>query len=140
LKVFVSPNLVVTSGLSHEVLLDFDLSRSFVVQGSSSDIKGFNFKPVIRAVNLSTAGSIAGDVLNMSETGLAGATVSVTKDGIEVATAVTDESGSFKVLGLTEGTYSVTAEKEGYSSLRNESVSVTAGNEVTTQFILPVNQ
>ncbi|WPU67063.1 DUF4382 domain-containing protein [Peredibacter starrii] len=140
LKVFVSPDLTVTTGLSHDVLLDFDLSRSFVVQGTSTDIKGFNFKPAIRAVNLTSAGSISGSVQGLNEVGLSGATVTVTKNDATVATAVTDEFGYFKVLGLTEGTYSVTAEKEGYSSLKNDSISVTAGNEVTTQFILTVNQ
>ncbi|WP_408096048.1 DUF4382 domain-containing protein [Peredibacter sp. HCB2-198] len=140
LKVFVSPNLTVTTGLSHDVLLDFDLSRSFVAQGTSTDIKGFNFKPVIRAVNLTSAGSISGEVQGLNEVGLSGATVTVTKNDQTVTTAVTDEDGHFKVLGLAEGTYSVTAEKEGYSSLKNDSISVTAGNEVTTQFILTVNQ
>lgn len=138
LKVFVSPDLVVTSGLSHDVLLDFDLSRSFVAQGPANDIKGFNFKPVIRAVNLSKAGTISGIVLDMNEMALQGTTVTVTKDDQVVATAITEEDGSFKILGLPEGTYAVEAEKEGYNSLKIGAVSVTVGNEVTTQFILPV--
>ena len=138
LKVFVSPDLVVTTGLSHDVLLDFDLSRSFIAQGPASNITGFSFKPVIRAVNLSKAGTISGLVMDMSELGLPGATVTISKGDQVVATAITEEDGSFKILGLSEGTYAAQAEKEGYNSLKIGSISVTVGNDVTTQFILPV--
>ncbi|MGC9342242.1 MAG: DUF4382 domain-containing protein, partial [Bacteroidales bacterium] len=54
LKVHVNPPVYVQNGLSAELLLDFDVSRSFAMLGNMdtpAGIKGFNFKPVIRAVN-----------------------------------------------------------------------------------------
>jgi hypothetical protein len=51
----------VTTSLTQDVMLDFDLSRSFVVQGNPdtpAGIQGFHFKPVVRAVNVSDAGSL----------------------------------------------------------------------------------
>jgi hypothetical protein len=141
LKIFVKPEIVITTNMSTDVLLDFDLSQSFVPQGTANNITGFNFKPVIRAANLSNAGSISGQVESVvNDELLAGAVVTVLSGTEVVATAVTDENGYFKVIGLTEGAYNVTAEKSQYSMMKMDSVSVTAGNEVTTQFVLtPIN-
>jgi hypothetical protein len=61
IKVFIDPVISVVTGLTLDLVLDFDLSRSFVVQGNPATpagIKGFHFKPVIRAVNASRAGSL----------------------------------------------------------------------------------
>jgi hypothetical protein len=141
LKIFVKPEIVITTNMSTDVLLDFDLSQSFVAQGTADNITGFNFKPVIRAANLSTAGSISGQVESVvNDEHLSGAVVTVLSGTEVVASAVTDENGYFKVIGLTEGAYNVTAEKSQYSMMKMDSVSVTAGNEVSTQFVLtPLN-
>lgn len=141
LKIFVNPDIVIASGISTDVLLDFDLSQSFVPQGTADHITGFNFKPVIRAANLTTAGSISGDVASIvNDENLSGAVVTVMKGTEVIATAVTDDNGYFKVIGLPEGTYDVTAEKTGFNQMKIDSMNVTGGNEVTTQFILtPVN-
>jgi protocatechuate 3,4-dioxygenase beta subunit len=61
IKVFVEPAIQVVTSLTHDLVLDFDLARSFVVQGNPktpAGIKGFHFKPVIRAVNVSAAGTL----------------------------------------------------------------------------------
>lgn len=53
IKLFINPGLIVEGGLTEELLLDFDLSNSFITRGNMdipAGIKGFNFKPVIRAV------------------------------------------------------------------------------------------
>jgi len=65
IKVFMKPALTVVGGLSSDLLLDFDVSRSFVAKGGVhkvDGITGFNFKPVIKASNMSTAGTLAGNV------------------------------------------------------------------------------
>ena len=52
IKVFVDPAITVTSGLSSDLLLDFDVSKSFVAKGNlntPAGLNGFNFKPVIKA-------------------------------------------------------------------------------------------
>lgn len=137
LKVFVSPDIMVTTGLSSDVLLDFDLSRSFVPQGTASDIRGFIFKPVIRAVNLSTAGTISGEVTNVTdESVIPNATVTVSQNGEVIASALTDDQGYFKILGLPSGAYNVKVEKTGFGSMIIEAVAVSAGNEVTADMIL----
>ena len=63
IKVFIRPGLVVTGGLSSDLLLDFDVSRSFVAKGNPetpAGINGFNFKPVVKASNMSVAGTLTG--------------------------------------------------------------------------------
>lgn len=137
LKVFVSPDIMVSTGLSSDVLLDFDLSRSFVPQSSGENITGFTFKPVIRAVNLSTAGTISGEVTNVTdESAVANATVTISQNGEVIASALTDSEGFFKILGVPAGTYNVKVEKTGFGSMAIEAVSVSEGNEVTADMIL----
>src|SRR5680860_558504 len=51
IKVFLKPGLNVVGALSADLLLDFDVSKSFVAKGNTDDlagITGFNFKPVIK--------------------------------------------------------------------------------------------
>ncbi|MFW6222957.1 MAG: DUF4382 domain-containing protein, partial [Bacteroidota bacterium] len=53
-KIFIDPAVIVAGGLTAELLLDFDVSRSFVVQGNTNTpagINGFIVKPVIKASN-----------------------------------------------------------------------------------------
>ena len=60
-KVFVDPVISVVTSLTMDLMLDMDLSRSFVVQGKPETLAGinsFHFKPVIRAINVSTAGTL----------------------------------------------------------------------------------
>jgi len=67
IKVKIDPNITVVTELTADLMLDYDLSRSFVPQGDSKSIetiKSFNFKPVVRAVNISTAGTLAFRVLS----------------------------------------------------------------------------
>lgn len=135
LKIFISPALTINEGVRSEVLLDFDLSRSFVPKGTYGEISGFNFKPVIRAVSVAATGIISGEVLDY-DTGINGATVTVTKGEEIIATAVTEIDGTFKVLGIPAGIYDVTAERENYQTLKINAVPVSAGSEVTTHFIL----
>lgn len=137
LKVKMTPDIEITTGMSTDVLLDFDLSRSFVPTMNGQEVTSFNFKPVIRATVLALAGTVSGQVLDVTdETPIAGATVTVKKGTEVITTAVTDAEGFFKILGLPAGTYNITSEAVNFGSLTIESVPVTAGNEVTTHFIL----
>jgi hypothetical protein len=132
LKLSVSPAVVITTGLSTDVLLDFDLSRSFVATAN-----GYNFKPVIRAQQLAFAGTLSGEVLDVIDEGpVENAVVTVKSQTGTVTTALTDADGFFKILGLPAGTYNVVAEAPGFGNLTIEAVPITAGNEVTTHFIL----
>jgi hypothetical protein len=125
-------------GLTAELLLDFDLNNSFIAQGdtkSPDGINGFNFKPVIRAVNNSLAGSVSGIVTD-SESGmpLEGVLISIVF-GDESATAVTDVNGYYEILGLMEENYSISAYLEGFSE-GQDYCEITANNKSKVNFEL----
>jgi hypothetical protein len=138
IKIFVRPDFTVTGGLTTELLLDFDLSRSFLMIGSFNNphgINGFHFKPVIRAVNNSTAGSLAGFVIDTSKVKLTNAQVWVKQDTV-IAEAYTDTLGFYKIIGLPAGKYSVFATKEDYDTVGYENVDIFPGNMTLKEFML----
>ena len=141
IKLFISPGLFVRDGLTSELLLDFDLSNSFVLQGnmdSPAGIKGFNFKPVIRAVNNSTAGTLQGtvtEVINAANVPVGGVSIEVLKDAAIVTSAITDSDaanetpdGFYKISGIPSGKYTVVAKKDGYNTITTENVEIAAGS------------
>jgi len=139
IKIFIDPGLIVEGGLTSELLLDFDLSKSFVMRGntdSPAGITGFIFKPVIRAVNNSTAGSLAGSVTDSEKAVIAGTAISVKQGDKEVGTATTDDNGTYAIIGLPSGTYTVTATKENYKVATTNDVKIVAGNQTTLDFVL----
>jgi hypothetical protein len=115
-KILPKPQLVISEGRTTTLLLDFDVSRSFVQQGaptqSCADLKQANkilFTPVVRAVNLEEAGLITGVVSDASIPGpRAGATVRATlsTDPTNVATTVTSDGSN----GAPVGSYSLVVE------------------------------
>jgi hypothetical protein len=139
LKAKADPAIIVAGGLTTDLLLDVDVSRSFLAIPAApkkvNDIRGFHFKPVVRVVNLSETGSISGHVLSDAGTGadltddaaLEGATVSASRNG-ETYTGATDTEGSYRLLGLPEGTYTVTASAGGHQP-DGLSVMVIPGND-----------
>lgn len=135
IKVFVNPVIHVEGGITAELLLDFDLSRSFVMRGHSAQ-NGFIFKPTIKAVNNSVAGRIEGTVTDNSANKIADATVSLQKEGEEPVTALTDADGHYAFIGVLAGTYSMSASKENYVEESVESVVVIPANKVTQNFTL----
>ncbi len=137
IKVFVSPAVHVEGGISAELLLDFDLSQSFVMRGHNAQ-NGFIFKPVIRAANNSTAGRIEGNVTDNSpdKVGIENATVSLQKGTEDPVTALTDASGHYVFVGVPAGTYSMFAAKENYVADSVEAVVVISGNKTAQDFVL----
>ena len=158
IKVFVEPNIIVDGGLTADLLLDFDLSKSFVAKGNRKEeggITGFNFKPVIKASNLSTAGTLTGMVT--TDNGgdiipLEGAQVSVFPEGSDfsadasIISTFSDETGMYTILGLEAGTYDVVVDLEVqtetelvvYKTIIAEGISVVAANKTTKDFVLEV--
>lgn len=140
IKIFIVPGLIVEGGLTSELLLDFDLSGSFVLRGnidSPAGIKGFIFKPVIRAVNNSTAGRLEGLVTDNEKVIIEGASIVIKQDGTDVATAITGTDGRYVAMGLPSGTYSVAASKENFETVTIDDVKITAGNKTVLSFVLP---
>jgi hypothetical protein len=139
IKIFIRPGLVVEGGLTSELLLDFDLSRSFLMKGnmeSPAGIKGFTFKPVIRAVNNSIAGRLEGSVTDTAKVKIKEAIIWVKQDTI-VASAIADTLGHYAIIGLPAGTYSVLAAKENYDTVKVDGVKIVEGNRTILNFILP---
>lgn len=142
IKVFIEPDLHVAGGLTTDVLLDFNVERSFVLKGntkSPAGIKGFNFKPVIRAVNNTTAGTIEGMVTN-SDTALENAYVLleqvVDQDTLEITSASADETGFYAMPGIPAGLYNISATLEGFDTVFVEGLEVIEGNLTVQDFIL----
>ncbi len=141
IKVFIDPAIVIAGGLSADLLLDFDVSRSFVVQGNQNTpagIKGFIFKPVIKATNNSTAGSLMGVVRDEEDMGIDGAQVSVLAADTVYTTSFTDTTGMYTVLGIEAGFYNVEFAKEGYQTATVENVEIVAANSTNQDAVLTV--
>ncbi len=150
IKVFIKPSIFVGGELSSDLLLDFDVSRSFVPKGNMKNvagITGFNFKPVIIASNMSFAGTLSGLVStkmdNDEMVGLGNAMVSVfetgTIEGEPIKTASTDDDGNYTIMGLIAGSYDVMVELEGYETQTAEEVTIMAGNKIIQDFdLVPV--
>jgi len=110
-----------TEGITYTITLDFDAARSIVKRGNGT----YSLKPVIRALEKATSGSIKGIV-----TPLAAAPAVFAISGTDtVATAYTDDAGRFMLRSIPAGSYTVSFNpKTGYLPQQKESVSVTLGN------------
>lgn len=132
IKIFIKPSIVVAGGLTSELLLDFDVSKSFKLQGnmdSPAGIKGFIFSPVIKAANLSTAGTLTGNVTDASEVAVDGAQVAIFAADTVYTTTFTDENGDYKILGVDAGTYNVEYSKDSYLITTIEDVKINSANK-----------
>ncbi|MCQ0111397.1 Carboxypeptidase regulatory-like domain-containing protein [Zhouia amylolytica] len=150
LKIFLEPGITVSGGLTSDLLLDFDISQSFVPVGdvnAAEGITSFNFNPVIKASNLSTAGTLTGAVTTIETTtegdtvtetavGLEGATITILNGEEIVTSAIAGAEGAYTVLGLDAGTYTVMVEIDGYTAQTVEGVEVVAANQTTQNFEL----
>lgn len=141
IKVFIDPSLEVVGGLSADLLLDFDLSKSFVARGNidGPGFNGFLFKPVIRASNTSTAGTLSGftgTLVEEVETALEGTQVSVIAADTVYASAFSDADGKYAIMGIQAGTYRAVAEKDGFFSSDTVTVQIVPANKTVQDFLL----
>ena len=138
IKIFIKPSIQVQGGLTTELILDFDVNKSFVALGninSSGGIEGFHFKPVIRAVNSSTAGRITGTVSDTSFNYLSDASVWIKQDTI-MSFTITDSTGFYALIGIPAGTYSIYATKMDFDTVTYPGIEVIGGNQTLQDFIL----
>jgi hypothetical protein len=150
IKLVLDKPFDVSTGTTN-LLIDFDVGRSFVMRGNSISQNGLLFKPVIHATTQQSTGTIAGTVKgdNASGPAIAGATVEVLKAGTTlgdtnannvVRTGVTDANGAFTLGFISPGTYVVRATPtvaSGYKpALLTGGVVVTAGNTLGGQVII----
>lgn len=133
LKIFIMPALQLDGGTSGELLIDFDLSRSLIPKGNTKHFQGFNFKPVIRAVNNSnvSTGDIEGIITDSADVALENASVWIEIADTTYSETQTEETGYYAFIGVPEGIFTWHAAKENYDSLQIDSVEVVAGTTNT---------
>ncbi len=84
-------------------------------------------------------GAVTGRITDQSGGILPGVTVTVTKKDTNVAgNTVTNEGGGYSFLYLTPGTYSVTAELQGFKKVMRDNVEVRLGDRLELDFKLEV--
>ena len=140
---------VVISGGETILVVDFDVSQSFRIQGNPltpAGINGVSFRPVLRVVVQNMAGSIGGTVATaLAETSVEGLVVtaeSVDPGDVEefqtvTATALTAADGSYVIAFVAPGTYTVTVTTPDGLTTTPESVEVVVGegeNETGVDF------
>lgn len=144
IKIFLDPPLQVAGGLTEDLLLDFDVSRSFVPKGGSAQnpdgITGFNFKPVLRGSNLSTTGTVYGQVTTEGEAGpepLPAASVTLlTLEGETAGTTFSDADGNYMLQGIDAGIYTLEVTLTGFEPFLADGVEVIAANKTEQQAVL----
>jgi uncharacterized protein DUF4382/carboxypeptidase family protein len=123
LKLFVDPPIEIVAGQTTNVLLDFDLTKTFHAVPPTDPLSANKFllMPGVRVTSLVDAGDIRGVVTKDDGTGtqvgVDMANVYVLPPGDTdtndaVATTATEADGSYAFLGIAPGTYDVLATKD----------------------------
>ncbi|MDR8390297.1 DUF4382 domain-containing protein [Aliifodinibius sp. S!AR15-10] len=126
-------NAEIQEDITYTLLLDFDASRSVVKRGNGQANPGYLLKPVIHASNQAVTGNIDGTVSPVD----AEPVVYAIADSDTLASTYADTTdGYFKLIGLEEGSYTVSINptNEDYSIKDTTDVGVTVGetNELGT--------
>jgi hypothetical protein len=127
LKVVISPPVTVTSGQT-VLLIDFDISQSFVFQGPSSHPNGILFKPVLHATALDVAASISGTITPASSNATVYAIAGT--DTVQTTSANTT-TGAYTLSFLPPGTYVVAAKATGFAIAVSASLSLANSQTLT---------
>jgi len=99
-------------------------SKQFTISGSNLELA-----PVI-ATPISSTCSISGYILGPDDNGVSGVLIQLSGNGVSV-TANTDSTGAYSFSGITNGTYTITPAKEGYSFSSSSQQVVVDGSDAT---------
>jgi hypothetical protein len=136
-----------SGGGRSSVVFDFDAAQSITVLAtkaaaggpitSAAEIAGLQFSPTGRAALVGSGGNVQGTVTNPDGSPAVGADVRcLDGGGNELACAQSDGSGSFAVVELPSGSYSLTAESAGQPMGTVNGVLVNAGATVSVPIAL----
>ncbi len=140
IKIFPQPDIEVVGALTTELLLDFDVSRSFhpIPNGATQavEIREFFFRPSIHCANVSETGSLSGFVWSNAgtpgnaddDTPIENAAVVARRNGEEVTTTVTAADGHYVLRGLLPGEYTLEASASGFVAASREARAVVAND------------
>ena len=105
--------LTISNGSHHQYLLDIDVNNSFDLEdaeytgmgsGMMMTMSGFTFAPMMRFVDMETAGTIQGTV-HGDQGDLANVTISLMQAGNVYTSTHTDGNGHYSLIGIPEGSY-----------------------------------
>src|SRR5687768_17058384 len=83
--------------------------------------------------------TVRGQVVDSSKAALPGATVNVTNQQTnEVATATTNEQGSYTIPFLRPGTYTMTVEMSGFQNYTRKDMTLQVGQTAEVNVTMPV--
>lgn len=119
-------NAEIEEDITYTLLLDFDASRSVVERGNEQSGIEYLLKPVISATNEAVTGNIAGVV---EPADAAPFVYAIANSDTLSSTKADTSDGSFKLIGLEEGAYtvSVAPTNETYQAKDTTGVEVTVG-------------
>ncbi|HKI88198.1 MAG TPA: DUF4382 domain-containing protein [Draconibacterium sp.] len=142
LKIKINPTLEITSGMSGEILLDFDVSRSFILAGNehSKNVK-FMFKPVVRCVNTTVItsginGVVTSVIDSVTTDSISDASVYLLSGTDTITSALSSEKGYYEMLGIIPATYSVVCTHDGYDTLAVDNVTIARGEILKQNLVL----
>lgn len=124
-----------------DLVVDFDVSQSFVFLGDQTHPDGVIFKPVLHATATDVAGSISGTSSPASANAALYAIMATANGPDTVATALADPStGNYTLQFLPPATYTVADSAPGYQTA-TQMVTVGPGQNVTgVNFTLQASQ
>lgn len=108
----------VAEGTKTAVLIDFDAAKSIVEMGNGT----YRLQPTVRVVPLQISGSLHGTVAFKTSAGdpvttvPALATISAYQGTTSVASATINPDGTFGMIGLIAGDYTLKLETDGYTA------------------------
>jgi hypothetical protein len=144
--VFLSPAVDLAAGAVETVLLDFDLTKTFVPVPPADPLTAtsYDIQPTVKGSDLSATGAVSGSVVQSAAGGgfepVDGATIyllppGVTDPALSVASTGTDVDGGFAILGVAPGTYDVQAIKGAMTDVSADEI-VTAGATATADLLI----
>jgi len=133
IKVNISPPVSVTEGQT-VLVVDFDVSQSFVFQGPSDHPNGILFKPVLHATVQDVAASISGTVTPASSNATLYAIVGIDTVGTAFANTTT---GAYTLQFLPPGNYVVGVKATGFQDAVSAAIVLTNAQALTgVNFVL----